>query len=49
VHHRRRIEILVENAMYCILTNDSTSNARRAGLDAFARAERTPERRKSPC
>jgi hypothetical protein len=45
---RRRIAITVENATYCALSNVCTSNAFLAGLDAFASAQRTPERRKTP-
>jgi hypothetical protein len=39
--------IFVENALCCILANVDAADVLCAGLDAFARAERTPERRKS--
>jgi hypothetical protein len=42
---REEVEILVEEAMLRLLANVLVPSALRAGPCAFARAERTPERR----
>jgi hypothetical protein len=44
-----RAQNIVEDAMSLRLANVLVSSAPLASLDAFARAERTPERRKPPC